>query len=99
MKTLFLERYIDECTNCSLSIDPQVMMKVCTSADCVPLLQNNTLMAKTTLVIFGSLCDPLIMYEGQLMDLKVLLGGTEAATTAVADVNNGITQSKMVLSR
>lgn len=98
MKTLFLERYIDECSNCSLSIDPQVMMRVCTSADCAPQLQNNTLKTKTTLVIYGSLCDPMIMYEGQLMDLKVFLGGNEAITTGAIDVNNGITQSKMVIS-
>ena len=97
MKNLFLESFVDECSNCSLVLDPAVMIKLCTSLDCAPQLTNNSISPKTTLVIIGAFKDPFILWEGQLLDLKLFIEGIEqTAASAMRSIEDGSTGSKYV---
>lgn len=89
VKTVFIQEYRDQCSDCNLVSDRQIMTKLCLNAVCSSPLSNNSIKSGQQLYVNVGLFDPILLFNYSLQSLQIFSNGLDitnsTTTTALAE--------------
>jgi hypothetical protein len=95
VKTAFIQQYVNECEDCNLVIDKEIMVKLCNDESCVSPLTNNSIMVTNTVYAQVGLFDPVLLFNYSIISLQVFANSQDITNTAAIKMLNDGTATSM----
>lgn len=97
VKTAFIQAYVNECGDCSLTSDNQIMVKLCQDENCISSLTNTTVTTASTVYARVGLFDPLLLFNYSISTLQIYANGEDITSVSnITMINDGTSPSMQV---
>ena len=97
VKTVFIQEYIDQCENCKLTKDKQIMVKLCANSICSSPITNNSIKSGQNLFIDVGLFDQILLFNYSIQNLQLFSNGLDITNTTTKTALTDSTSSSLQL--